>query len=460
MSVFTQLPVFSPYAPTSGLTSHVDRRTWQILNLVWLLMVIQAVIFVARYSLVTPYVDEWAFLDALDGDTSCWTWFWELHNEHRFPLPRFIYYVLFQLTGDLRAGCYFSLIGVAFSAWLLMKLARKLRGYSHFGDCIFPTLLLHGGQGENFTMGYQLCFMLTVMFTVFQLWIYLTATPSNDARVPVLLVAISFANLMCGATGIIFGGVGFVWLCGVCFMRPVPTKVRVFVFVSCLIAVAYILCYRHGYERPAHHPPSAGFYESVRIGLQAQSIALGPAPTAIWPITGYLILITGLVILIWLFILFFNQPLKRPAILGLIGIWFGAAALSFGIGWGRSGFYDNMGFAWRYGWLTFPAIYCLWFTPVIAQYRFGRWIANLSGLLLLSATPMNIECGFRVAETDFREMEQELINRVCRGDDPADIARYQFGDDPVVIETVVHGMSKLHEMKYRYFVHLRVRPSP
>ncbi|HEX3151999.1 MAG TPA: hypothetical protein VHR66_28255, partial [Gemmataceae bacterium] len=88
-------------------------------------------------------------------------WLWELHNEHRFPLPRLIYLGLFRLTGDLRTGCYVSLLGISLVAAGLMRLARRIRGQASLADAVFPLLLMHVGQDENLYMGYQLAFMLT-----------------------------------------------------------------------------------------------------------------------------------------------------------------------------------------------------------------------------------------------------------------------------------------------------------
>jgi hypothetical protein len=155
------LTVELPYVPPHDVTSQSDLRTRVVLFAVWLIMLIAGLVFVERYALVNPYVDEWAFVPVLFGDQPAGPWLWELHNEHRFPLPRLIYLGLFRMTGDLRTGCLVSLLGISLLAAGLMRLARAVRGRSHLADATFPLLLMHTGQGENLYMGYQLAFMLT-----------------------------------------------------------------------------------------------------------------------------------------------------------------------------------------------------------------------------------------------------------------------------------------------------------
>src|SRR5262245_5632798 len=123
-----------PYSPPPVATSRSDRRARVVLFVVWLVMFAQGLVYVTRYALVNPYVDEWAFMPVLFGERPVGPWLWELHNEHRFPLPRLIYVGLFRLTDDLRTGCLVSFLGISMLAAGLVRVARSVRGWSQSAD--------------------------------------------------------------------------------------------------------------------------------------------------------------------------------------------------------------------------------------------------------------------------------------------------------------------------------------
>src|SRR5437588_11854015 len=91
-----------PYGPSGPATSKSDVCVRFALFLIWLIMFALGLVYVSRYALTIPYVDEWEFIPVLFGERPAASWLWELHNEHRFPLPRGVYLGLFQLTGDFR----------------------------------------------------------------------------------------------------------------------------------------------------------------------------------------------------------------------------------------------------------------------------------------------------------------------------------------------------------------------
>jgi hypothetical protein len=165
--------------------------------------------------------------------------------------------------------------------------------------------------------------------------------------------------------------------------------------ISALAAItpAYIVFYFDGYVRPSHHPESAGFYESMRVALQAQSVAFGPAATGLWPVIGIGILIAAL----WVIGLLVSQVLRDrgdPTTVGLLLFVLAGGAVAFGIGWGRSGFFDDMGLAWRYGWITFPLIAAACFTWLRCGGRVGKYAPALLCVFVLIFTPVNSISGF------------------------------------------------------------------
>ena len=79
--------------------------------------------------------------------------------------------------------------------------------------------------------------------------------------------------------------------------------------------------------------------------------------------------------------------------------------MAFGIGWGRSGFMDDMGFAWRYGWITAPPIAAAYFTWLLCDGRLATYAPRLLALAVLVFAPVNVISGFRDAEKKIRPFE-------------------------------------------------------
>ena len=394
-----------PYPAPTGPTSTASRRTRWLLVAVWAVMFVQGLVFVDRYALTNPYVDEWEFMGVLLGDEPAIPWLWELHNEHRFPLPRVVYLALFRLTGDLRAGCVVSLVGMSLLAAGLIRLAARLRGWSRLEDAFFPLLLMHSGQSENLYMGYQMCFMLTAVLAGGLLAVMMTTGSHNKFRHGVYAGALGLLSMLSGAAGLAFGCCAAAWLVALACSSGLSWRRRLVIFAIAAVTPAYLIAYRDGYVRPDHHPPSAGIVESGRVGLQAQSMAFGPAATGIWPAAGAVAALAGFIVVGQLGWAAIRRPADRLRDSGLLLFVGAATAVAFGIGWGRSGFHADMGFAWRYGWIVAPAVTAAYFGWLT---RGGRW-AVIGPMALFAVTlvtaPINCISGFREGEFSILPIE-------------------------------------------------------
>src|SRR5262245_17411480 len=341
-----------PYLTTPTPTSTSDARARVIVFAVWLVMFVVGLVYVGRYAWTNPYVDEWDFVPVLFGEQPARPWLWELHNEHRFPLPRLLYLGLFHLTGDLRAGCLVSFLGISLLAAGLVALARRLRGRASFADAIFPLTLMHTGQGENLYMGYQMCFMLVAVLAGALLAVIVLTGEGCRFRRGLQAIVLGWLLLTCGAAGLAYGVAAAAWAAVLASGGRRPVRPRVSVWLPAPVTPAHLGTILQGYARPTHHPASAGVWESVRVGLEAQSMVFGPAATGLGamvgvPVFGVAVVVIALLVgALWRY----RNDWPRPA--GLL-LYLGAAgAVAFGIGWGRSGFLSDMGFAWRYGWIV------------------------------------------------------------------------------------------------------------
>src|SRR5581483_11647567 len=187
---------YSQPGPATRLTRGVLLGTWAVLALADLA-------FVLTLGTNAPYADEWEFVPALLDREPPLPWLWQLHNEHRLPLPRAVYLGLFRLTHDFRAGMVVQVAVLSGLSLWLMRLAERLRGRPHWADLFFPASLLHVGHWENLLMGYQLCFALfTVLATAVGV-VALRATRESAFRSGVAAGVLALLLATTGGSGLV-----------------------------------------------------------------------------------------------------------------------------------------------------------------------------------------------------------------------------------------------------------------
>ena len=131
---------------------------------VWLVMILIALVCIAKYGRNIPLCEDWLLVAPLTGnEPDLVGWLWAQNNEHRTPLPRLILLGLLKVTGDFRVGMYFNVITLGVLAFFLIQFARFLRrGRTSFADAFFPIILLHMGNWENLVFNWQVHFVLPV----------------------------------------------------------------------------------------------------------------------------------------------------------------------------------------------------------------------------------------------------------------------------------------------------------
>jgi len=414
-------------------------------------MLLPGLIYVSRYPLTYPYVDEWGFIPVVFGERPAGPWLWELHNEHRFVLPRLLYLGLFRLTGDLRDGCWVSFLGISLLAAGLMRLARTVRGRARLTDAVFPLLLMHTGQDENLYMGYQMGFTLTVALAAGLLAVIVRTGEANRFRSGLRAAGLGGLLLTCGAAGLCYGVAAAAWIVYLAVRGRMTTWQRVLLLLAAAFTPLYVALYFRGYARPAHHPPSAGVIESVRIGLEAQAMAFGPAAAGpwLWPTLGVVILLVGAAVGVGLVVRLRSDSGRA---VGLLLYLAAGAAVAFGIGWGRSGFYNDMGFAWRYGWITAPAVWAAYFTWVVWGGRvsvYGRW-ALLAAAVVVA--PIDTASGFLHAERKLRPLSEAWEADVRAGMAPGPLVRKHFPEvGPGGWQEMVVALRLMRAHRYLYY---------
>jgi len=214
------------------------------------------------------------------------------------------------------------------------------------------------------------------------------------------------------------------------------------------ITPVYVTCYFWNYVRPSHHPPSAGLVESARIALEAQSMAFGPAATGLWPVVGLAVCFAGGAAISCLAI-----PLRRDVRnAGLLLYLAAGAAVAFGIGWGRSGFLDNMGFAWRYGWITLPFVFACYFTWLVRGGRVAAYGTYALAGIALTLAPVNSVSGFLNGEKKVREFETAWESDVRAGWMAEQVVEKHFPEyRDAMRQEVIAAMWLMRDHRYAYY---------
>jgi hypothetical protein len=261
--------------------------------------------------------------------------------------------------------------------------------------------------------------------------------------------------LSCGSAGLAYGVAAAGWVLFIALFGRLGLWRQLTLIALTLVTPAYIVVYMQGYVRPSHHPESAGVNESARIGLEAQAMAFGPAAGGLWHLAGSLVgvvlLLLGLAVVAQLIAWFFRSHME-PRAVGLLLFTGAAAAVAFGIGWGRSGFHNDMGLAWRYGWITVPAVWAAYFTWLIRGGRVSTYGLAVLAVVALALFPINEGSGFRDAETVVRPTEVEWEAEVRSGLTATQMVdqHYPRAGDPFHRE-MIEAMLLMRARQYTYY---------
>jgi hypothetical protein len=404
-------------------------------------MTAAAVGFVLHFGRNAPWADEWEMVPGLVNDTPLGPWLWAQHNEHRLPLPRLVWWALFQLTRDFRAGTLAQVTVLAAAALGLMRLAARLRGRPSVADLFFPAGLLHWGHVENLVMGYQVNFALTLAGVVGLLALAATVVPATRGRTGVAAGVVLILLELTGGSGLMYvpavGG-WLLWLAAAEW-RAGRRGTAVGIIGLVAAAVGYVGVYLVGYHRPATHPPPA-WGDPGRIGAvfaQVLAMAFGGGAIPAWPAAAAGTTAAAAV------------TLTRRSPMGLLAVLGGVLTLAAAIAVGRSGFSSPYIGLWsRYAVLVWPALAAGYLAAVAA----GRgWVTAALCGGMLAALPANTLFGWQWATGYASEMDR-LEADVRAGLPPAEVIRRgRYLSEIDRDEQIAHGIRRLKETGFGYF---------
>lgn len=319
------------------MTRYSQHFVTGLVVLTWLVMTAQAYLLVARYGQNLPRQDEWEFVPALYGHEAPLPWIFARHYEHRYPLARAVYLTLHTVTGqDFRAGMWVSVTLLSVSAGVLLLAARKSRGRCDLLDLFIPVLLLNAGHVENFTMGYQIAFTLTIAW----LTVFLAAVVWSDRlgsrRVALLCGVATLCVALGGAIGWVFVPVLGLFTIGraVEAARLSPRRIGNASLLTALpvLAGVYVAASVVELKLSGASYPNNNLTTALGVAFDFWTVSLGGAGQVGYPLPGIVALGCVVEALVFVAVTFATRPAERVRVSGCAAVLVGVVMISIVIG--------------------------------------------------------------------------------------------------------------------------------
>jgi hypothetical protein len=411
-----------------------DRSASVFVWSVWLIMILVALITLARYGRNIPLAEDWYFVSPITGnEPNLVNWLWAQNNEHRVPLPRLILLTLLKVThGDFRAGMVFNVITLGVLAFVMVRVAQHLRGgRTSFADAFFPVALLHLGNWPNLFWGWQFSLVLSTTLTCALLLVLVSHRTLNRSSAVVIAGICLVLLPLCGATGLIFVPLLTLWFlyCGVLQWHAVKVNggqrwISSFLIGTAVIALCLMGLYFVGYKRPTWNPTNPGIGATLKTTAKFLALGFGPVAAESWTLSvmvafGFLLPSAAVAVLAVLR----HQGLEKRRALGIL-LFFGNLALfALAIGWGRAGYISKVGLPMRYVLLAVPTLctaYFVWELYGSSKLRTVAQRGLLLGMCLL--LPFNTVTGLLKWGNWYRRGMEAVEQDLLAGNPPSILA--------------------------------------
>ena len=279
-----------------GFRNVSQRHISMILYGVLWISLVGHMLYVGTLAPDFPDADSFDYLEQLTGRLPITpSWLWSQHNEHRVWLPRVISLVAIGLTRDFRAVACLNVLLLTATAWLALRVVRRLRGRHELTDLVFPLLWMGSGYATESLMQFN----LQLVLHGFAVGLFVFAGAHWTAMRPVaraLLVGSAAAVLaLVGMHGLaVLPFIAF-FAAGVAWQRFREGRYP-WAFAHAVFAVLvglWPLIYFAGYEQQAQHPEAPTALAVLGAIIDFGSVSLGCAGRWTRPILPTLILVVA-----------------------------------------------------------------------------------------------------------------------------------------------------------------------
>jgi hypothetical membrane protein len=261
------------------------------------------VYLVAEHTWNAPFSDDWAVVPRITGRAPLTPrWLWQLHNEHRLPLPRLIQVAVLRLSGmDFRVTPYLSVAILSVLSLASIRVAARVRGRTALWDACLPLFLLSWVHADNVVSGWQIQFVLSTAAAV----TFVLGVVSGGARPgteTAVLTGVAMLVLpLCGASGVIMTPVLTVWLISAGRRAWVERqRVTGLVFCTCaVLALGLVGLYLRGWQAPPSNHHEASPWRLCSLMIEFFALAGGKLVPQPWQAVAFAGACVALVLIGW-----------------------------------------------------------------------------------------------------------------------------------------------------------------
>lgn len=419
----------STYAPTAS--SRLSGPAVFVSG-VWLVMLVGAFNFLARFAVNVPYAEDGMLIPYITGNESfSWNFFWCQYSNHVIPLPKLTLILTARFTHDFRTAMYLSVAACAAAALVLTFAARTLRGHFNYSDAFFSFGLLHLGHWESYLLGFAIQEVMATCLLAVILWTLLRVkTTLSHSHFIIILLCLLLLPLT-GASGFLIAPFLLGWLAYSTWLRwreeggaySFSLFFRIVLLLAALLPLLpYVLVSQEGVSW-RYGSPSLGEKLAVifSVFLQVLTLGFGSSAATSWlPFLNqqracYLVgsSICGLVVVGVVVFLRQRSPEERLRKSGLICFLLANFIVAGAIAAGRSGASATIGLSPRYSLYAIPLLWALYFCWELYGSALGRQLVPLGLFAFMCAmTSQNMNMGYTSGEgrhAVLKILERDLV---------------------------------------------------
>jgi len=410
----TKKTVATNKAPVAGKPAISAWLPAVIVWTIWSLMLFAALFFVATWGHDLPFGDDFALARAFTGvQPVTLEWLWSQHNEHRLFLPRLALLASYKVTGSpFLAIMYFDVLALGAAAFLLICVARRLRGSIAYADAIFPVALLHWGHWENLIWSIQVSYVLPSVLVFILLAVIVLKGNALSLGSGILAGTCLLSLPLCMASGLPFVPPLACWLgyWGVRLWRsgrPHGRRDGAVLLALAVAAVALCAFYFVGLKMHPNQALNPGLWASLLATVRFLCMSLGIVGRQLWPVSAWLWLPLAALSVAGVMFAYRKLPRERLRLVGLVLFLAGVLALAGGIGWGRARFGSAAGTATRYALLALPILFWSYFVFLVYGGRMNRALTGTMAALVCGLLYLHMTAGLEQAErTRYNTLKQ------------------------------------------------------